>query len=528
MLIFRASLHTTIKISNSYDMLLTNTTNSLIILVNSLSKAEKRYFRLFSDLQNGEKNYLKLFNLIDENCSSEILYTKFCRSKSANSYEMAVKHLYRTLLDCLVKLREKQDVQTEICNQISKANILFEREMFDEAFHELEKAKKLAITYENDPLSLLIGRTELRYLNALDFKGISEKLLVAKQMKVHEIVKYSKNLNQHLQLYEILRHRLIYKGFSRSDKQKENLNDLVLSELHLIANSSYQGFEAGKLHLLFQATYYLNSGNYKSAIRQYQEIILHFEENKHLIQNPPVHYLNALQGVLESLQIAGLYDEMPFFLSKLKEISEGKYSREFTLSVKAMHYLYEQNRFMQTGDFQSSYILRTEQENFFQKNILSLTLEVQLKLLLYSVIHAMYTGDLNLARKHMKKITRSGKIFHTLPSYKTVRLVNLLLQAELGNFDFLENEVTSIKRRLGTDRQMYTIEKLIFCFTSSYPLPLYEKSKRKLWEQLQTTIRSIKKNKYEFRLIRVFDVISWIEYKLTSKPLSEILIKKRE
>ena len=45
---------------------------------------------------------------------------------------------------------------------------------------------------------------------------------------------------------------LSIKGYIRSDKQKEDLNDLVLSELYLIANSSYRSFEANKLHLLFQ------------------------------------------------------------------------------------------------------------------------------------------------------------------------------------------------------------------------------------------------------------------------------------
>ena len=46
-------------------------------------------------------------------------------------------------MDCLVQLREKQDIQTTIFNYITKAGILFERELFDNALAELEKAKKL-------------------------------------------------------------------------------------------------------------------------------------------------------------------------------------------------------------------------------------------------------------------------------------------------------------------------------------------------------------------------------------------------
>ena len=48
----------------------------------------------------------------------------------------------------------------------------------------------------------------------------------------------------------------------------------------------------------------------------------------------------------------------------------------------------------------------------------------------------------------MKKIFSLGKLFCAFPSYKIARLVNLLLQAELGNYDFFENEIISIKRNI--------------------------------------------------------------------------------
>ena len=197
-----------------------NNTYILLMLVNTLTKAEKRYFHLCANLQNGDKVYLTLFNLIDANTSPEQLYTRFCQIQDGKSFETAVKHLYRVLLECLVRLREKQDVQTRIFNYISKAGVLFEREIFDEAFIELDKAKKLAITYENDSLLLLIRRTELKYLSALDFKTISEKQLVNKQMKINEVLKYARTLNQQ-RLYPF---RQTKRGFKRSRIERTPFN----------------------------------------------------------------------------------------------------------------------------------------------------------------------------------------------------------------------------------------------------------------------------------------------------------------
>jgi hypothetical protein len=40
-------------------------TNTLILLVRSLSKGERRYFRLYSTLQEGGKDYMDLFEIIE-------------------------------------------------------------------------------------------------------------------------------------------------------------------------------------------------------------------------------------------------------------------------------------------------------------------------------------------------------------------------------------------------------------------------------------------------------------------------------
>ena len=51
---------------------------SLLALIKSLSKAEKRYLKLYSNLQNGEKGYLILFELLENNTSIDDIYKQFC------------------------------------------------------------------------------------------------------------------------------------------------------------------------------------------------------------------------------------------------------------------------------------------------------------------------------------------------------------------------------------------------------------------------------------------------------------------
>lgn len=497
--------------------------DQIILLIQSLSKAEKRYIRLYTNLQSGDKNYMLIYNYASEGLSAEQIYAKFSEEVNEKSFEMAAKHLYQVLLDCLVQLRDKQDIQTSIFNYITKSNILFERELYDNAFSELEKARKLASMYEKDLLLLLIGRTELKYMRTIHFNGINEKILVNKQMQINDTMKYTRNINQHLQLYDILKHRIAYRGYARSNKQKEDLNDLVLSELNLIANHSYKGFEARKLHLLFQATYYLNAGNYKSAIRFYKELIALFEANRHLILNPPIYYLSAIEGALDSLHITGLYQEMPFFISKLKDISNGNYPTEFVVEVQAHIHLYELSGILNTGKFDKAELYATEYNDFLSKKATIAGPETQVKLYLQAAILHLCLGNISKARKSMKKILESGKSFHTLPSYKTARLINLVIQAESGNYDFFLNEINSIKRMIRYEKQIYITEKLLFHFLMAYPLPVFKKDKEKLWSQYQKEVSLIRQDKYEKQLLKTFDFVAWIESRLTSSGFQEIL-----
>lgn len=504
----------------------TSKLGTLILLINSLSKAEKRYFRLLANLQTGDKIYLFLFGLLEKNKSEEDICNEFQHRYSGKSLETAGKHLYTIILDALVRLREKQDIQTQTFHSISKSNLLFERGLIEEAFSELDKAFELATSYENDSLTLLIYRTELKYHSSLNFNKISEKQLVAKQMRIHEIMKYTRSINLHLQLYNILKYRIIHKGHVRSDKQKSNLNDLVLSELNLMANNSYRGFEAEKLHLLFQATYYLNSGNYKSALRLYEELIYLFEKNTHLLLNPPIYYLSTLRGILDSLHTMGLYKEMPFFLSKLSTLEKQAYPVVFLFEVRWLNYFYQLVSLLNTGDFEKACALFHSYEDSLYKKTHLLNPEHLLQLYLYTSILYLSLHDLVNARKYMKKIISSGKFFYPLPSYKTARLINLLLQAESGKLEVIENEINSIKRTIHLEKHAYITEKLIFRFVSAYPLPAYPQGKKRLWLQYKKDMEIIRNNKYEQQLLKTFDFLSWIESILTQRPFAEIIKDK--
>src|SRR5690606_41068542 len=72
----------------------------LFSLVKSMTKSEKRHFRLTSDLQRGEKSYMALYDILESSDAFDAaLETTLKQRFRGSSIEPARKHLYQVLID---------------------------------------------------------------------------------------------------------------------------------------------------------------------------------------------------------------------------------------------------------------------------------------------------------------------------------------------------------------------------------------------------------------------------------------------
>lgn len=497
------------------------------ILISSMSKPEKRGFKLYCNTQKGEKVYMALFDIIDGLATeeSEKIWKRFERENPGKNIEVAAGYLYKLLLDFLVQKRVEKSIQAKIFKQIEMSKVLFERKLPQEATEELAVASQMARTYEDDIMQMLVARVEMLQASELGFAGLSEKELVARQMRALAVMKYSRAISQHNFLLDVLNYRLLYKRHSTSEEEKEMLSDLVLNELHIVSGSTYTGFQAEKLHLLFQSAYYIEVGNYVSAVPNYRRLLELFEENYHLIQNPPVYYLNALVGVLESLFTVGAYVEMEHFIGVLHRLSHEDYPTDFLLKVNWLEYHYRMMIFLQTGDWEKMGETKEEFSAILACRVVYLPLDVQLKYRLLDALAFFVTGKLKEAQKSLKPVFSTGKIFRHLPLFRLVRLVNLLILVESGGSDFIDVEVAALKRASSGEKLSKT-ERLVLKFIQDYPLPCYQKMRNRMWNAYKPKVASIRQDKLERKVLKYFDFLSFIESRITGRSLRNVLERK--
>ncbi len=499
--------------------------HSLILLTHSMSLAEKKAFRIRSLRSKSNSDYMILYDIIEK--SRELpqgsVLPEFLKKRDGASVETTVKYLYELLLDTMLELKKEQDSFYFLFNKIMKARILFEKSMFDECFGMLGDIIEVAEKYENYYAMLLAARLELDYLLVLNFPNLNEKTLLQKQFKINEALKYVRKINEQSSLYENLKHRIIYKGHARSQKQKDELNDLVFSEISIVASQNQDSFEISKLHQLFQSNYLISVGDYRSALNSYIELNNLFEVNKHLWSNPPIYYLHTLEGVLESLRGIRNYDGMVYFINQLKSIDSQ--STGFKINLTCIIFLYELFPHLDNGDFIASISLINSYKDTLYDKLFSLNRARQAELCLYTSLVYFGISEFTKAHKFLNQIILRGKNYYYLPVYRTIRLVNLLILYKLGDFDLIKYEIRSMKRDLMDAAKDYKIESFLFKFLSK-ELPTIPLKRQQLLEKTLKEMTEIKHDVFEKQILRIFDFTAWVESLLRKTTLSEVLKKR--
>lgn len=498
---------------------------SLIQLINNLTKQEKKEFSLYIS-NKPEKDYIFLFRLIDDKKISdpEELKMSFLAAKPASSFNTVVIYLFDLLIDILTRLRTEQDSYYLLFNELLHARVLYEKSMYQECFQVLKKVKEKAVYYENHFALLVAQRLELNYLLTLDFEDMDEQKLLNKQYKMNNTLKSIRQLNEQSSLYELLKYRMINRGASRSLEETQKLDDLVTSEISIVASAGVENFEIKKNHQLFQANYFITVGDYKAAFNSFVELNKLFEENSHLWNNPPVYYLMTVEGMLESLRIMHNYEGMNYFIEKLAKLSSP--SSSFQLNVTYVIFIYRLFSFIDAGDFDKAGIWIAEHQASLIDKMLLLKEQQQAEMSLYIALIHLGNGEYRKARKRLSATIGRGHLY-SLPLFRTIRIVNVMIHYELGDVDYIQSEIRSIKREMSKNKGYnLKVESFLLKFLNYSFADTNRKKRAEIWESMAEEVHALYADKYETQILRKFDFVAWVEAKIFEVPLSDIL--KRE
>lgn len=484
------------------------TPTALVKLVHSLSGAEKRHFRLQCKKQAGSKEYEMLFRIIDRHKGPDIalLREAFRKESPSGSWDNTCIYLGKMVIECLVRAKKEKDVYFELMHQLQEIRILNERSLEQQALREAKKVQQKAAQYQLHWIEYECFRFELQHYSDNNFAGITDDELVRLQMKGKNILKSVNHIHDHYSLYELLQYRLTHTGRVVSEEDKKKLNDLMLSEVALVAGRS-KSFASKKLHLMFQSFFFTVIGDYHSSLKSFYQLNELMEKNELFLDNPPLDYLSALTGILDSLHMLNNHAETPYYLDKITKLDQPRYPEYFRYLIRKTYYIQQAIALLRAErTAEARHLVDSIPKDVFN-NYIMVNEEKQCELYFYCSLVYFRLEQWQKAHLFIREIMNQLKLPEQLMISKAIRLLNIIIYYHKKERVHLEYEVRAYKRYF-MNMKLLQAEKCVFRVVTkmsagrSSMLPVEKK-------KIIRAIDELAKDKYEQQLLKYFDIAAW-------------------
>ena len=500
----------------------------LMALIKSLSKSEKRYFKLFiSKNAIGESShYLKLFDFIEKagTTDKQALQKYYGNDDFIQKQYGIYKHLlYKQILKSLRAYHSEKSVDARIMELISDTKILFDMVLYSDAGKMLKKAKGIASKYEKNIQILEIIYWEKKIiLSSSMSENTNKKKLIQLFEEEKSIIKKIDNLNEYWKLKALSFLFYLENGALRRQEDIDMYNIFINApilknpELALSywAKISYYG-------VLAQHSFAVN--NIEESYVYSKKIVDLIETHPHQIEYDPMYYCSILYNLLLLLNALKKYDELFYRIPKLKFLF---IKFQFHSPILLKTHVLEFGIYIAIGQFKVAMQLLPEVEALLKEK--TTKDEIQ-KLHFYFGTAQLYFGirDYNKALVSLNIILNDNKN-HFLPDiYSIARILYLIIHFEKENTDFLPYLVKSIYRYLLQKKKLYKVENVLIQFLKRTNIIRNTKDQIEAFKVLrEELINVMDHDPMEARFLEAFDIISWLDSKIENRPFGDILREK--
>lgn len=504
-------------------------TDPLFQIIKSLTKAEKRYFKLHVNKQTAgeDTKFLKLFDLIDKQKDydeSKILE----KEKNIKSQQLSnlKAHLYKQILQNLRNLNSDEDIDLRIRELIDHSTILYNKCLYDQCVKMLDKAKHMAGKYEKNALLLEITEFEKRLVTKYIRCNIEDK--------VSQLIKASDLINEkinHINTFSNLTIKLysfyLKIGFLRNHKDFELVNSFLYSTLPVFQEEQLSFDEKMYLYNSFVG-YYFFIQDFERAYEYAKKWVSLFDDNNELILPKIEMYIKSINNLLVSQSKLHKYDEFNITVKKLDSITEIPDLR-LTENIKLLLFKYSSthriNRYFMLGEFTEGSEIIPEVagslENFEH------LLDTHYIIIFYYKFACMYfgNGDYHKVIFWLNKIINMKDVDLRSDIHSFARILNLISHYEIGNLDLVDYYIRSTYRFLIKKNDLHLFQKIIMKFLRKLSSITHDQL-IDAFKELREQLLPLNDKFYERRPFIYFDIISWLECKIEKRDTQEIIKEK--
>ena len=503
-------------------------TDALFLLVKSLTKSEKRQFKLYAGRLGGnsEKNFIALFSVLDKLTEFDekqiLLKTNIKKQQLSNSKA----HLYRQILVSLKLNPIHQNAKMQVREQLDFATILFNKGLHKQSLKVLDKAKAIALSNEDTILAFSIVELEKVVESQYITRSLSSRAddLIAQSKDLGEkTLMLSKLSNLSLQLYSML----LKRGYVSNDKDFE--------EVRAFFKSSLPEYDIKKLGIieklyLYKAYLWYNFivQDFVSGYRYAQKWVDLFCDNPEMKKTNPVFYLKGINYLLEVLflvqHLTKFRSTLMFFEEELKK--QNFLINENTESLAFLYlYLNKINLYFLEGNFNRGLSLIPEVLDEIESH--RSKIDEHHVMVFYYKFASLYFGASKYEKCifYLEKIMKNKQLGMREDLLCFTRILNLIAHYEAGMDQNLEALIKSTYKFLIKMNELHLVQQKIIAFLRNLS-KIYPHELRSAFKELYLELKEFENHPYEKRSFMYLDIISWLESKTENVSVESIIKKK--
>lgn len=496
----------------------------LFDLIKSLSKSEKRFFKLHSSLQSGDKNYLKIFDAIDrqKDYDEQALKKQFKGETFVRHFPSEKNHLYKLILKALRAYHAEGSVSGMLKQEIKNIEILYHKALYKECNKLLHRAKRVARENERFYYWFELLNWEKMLLEEAYESGQFTKDLDALIEEERDVIERLRNLAAYHILYSKINYVFRSGGYVRTEEEHAMVEEI--SEHPLIkGKNTALSLRAATICYYTQGFCHWAKREWAVSLEKFERVKSILDEHPKIRRDLPKRYVRTLNYIILAEIEQHRFDEAREHIRQMRSVKsmDGFGGIDIEVQVFNASFLCEMRLLDRMGEHRQALELVAPLLAGMEELGPRLHKEYEIEFHHALAVVHFGAGEVNKSLFWLNKVLNDNEPTLRQDIFTYARLFNLIVHYELGNFDLLEYIVRSTQRFLSRRQRAHEVEVLLIDHVKRLARTDDEEGRLELFRSLDAGLRELFKDPNEGLVLKYFDVLAWVRAHIEGIPFSD-------
>lgn len=502
--------------------------DALFQLIKSLSKSEKRFFKIYSmrHVIGSTNNYVVLFDALDKQLvyDEAALIRKFSDKRFVKRFAVAKSYLYELILRSMNACHAQRSTEAQLREWLGQTSFLYEKGLYEQAADVASRAAKLAAEREKLPFLLALSDWQKKIIEAQFYTEHQEQDLKDLHIETRQALEKLQNINDYWVLQAQLYYHHNQKGAVREPGDLDSIAEIFNASL-LRDEQSALCFESKVLLYKIYSTYFFMVRDFTNCYNYGKKLVALLEKHPDQPASDALTYINAIHNLLNMTNLLGKEGERTHYLAQLKRMTEDPdLNRSESVRIKLFeaYYYHTMTLCLSQNRFEEGLHYVQEMERGMKIYNEHLDKMGYMMLCFYSFQICFGADKFDDAYRWLQGILKEENRPLRQDVFDFSKILSLLALYETGNLSLLRKQFWVVYRFLYQKEKQYAFDTLALDFLrqSARALP---SAMPDLFSVYCEHLSVLANDTFERKVFAYFDFLKWSYAKSVGISMGELM-----